>query len=158
MWLADATPRKQHHPTSNAACVRPLFAGRGEVKRAVLSRAANLWSYLLNKSIEVSESRAECAGGEAAGATPGPLPPGHLLGGTCLSLPRPSLLPQCSPPATTCSHTHTHTCATRPHILRYRRPMSSCSTICTVRSTRGSTLSEMLHCKCRTHKKVYKQI
>lgn len=36
----------------------PVFVCRQrEVKRAVLSRAANLWPYLPDKSIEVSESR-----------------------------------------------------------------------------------------------------
>lgn len=49
---------------------------------AVLSRAANLWPYLPVKSIQVSESRAECAGGQLEGSTSGPLPPpGPLLGG-----------------------------------------------------------------------------
>lgn len=54
--------RKHHHLSSDGACVR-----QREVKRAILSRAANLWPYLLVKSIEVSESRAECAGGELEG-------------------------------------------------------------------------------------------
>lgn len=87
----------------------PAFVCRQrEVKRAVLSRAANLWPYLPVKSIEVSESRAECAGGGAGGATPGLLPPGPLLGGTCLSLHPPSLLLRCSRPPTTKSNTLSH--------------------------------------------------
>lgn len=88
--------------------LRPAFVCRQrEVKRAVLSRAANLWPYLLDKSIEVSESRAECAGGELEGLPLALLPPGpswgvpacllalHLF---CLSAPILQLL----------THTHTH--------------------------------------------------
>lgn len=47
----------------------------------VLSRAANLWPYLPVKSIQVSESRAECAGGQLEGSTSGPPPPQGLSWG-----------------------------------------------------------------------------
>lgn len=68
------------------------LGGGGVEGAAVLSRAANLWPYLPVKSIQVSESRAECAGGQLEGSTSGPLPPqGLSWGGTCLSLHTPSL-------------------------------------------------------------------
>ena len=91
-----------------------------EVKRALLSRAANLWPYLLDKSIEVSESIAECAGG----ATPGPLPPGPPPGGY-LPVSSPSISSASVLPSSTYSlihththtHTQTHTRAASPHML-----------------------------------------
>lgn len=59
----------------------PAFVCRQrEVKRAVLSRAANLWPYLPVKSIEASESRAECAGGELEGLPLACCPPGPSWG------------------------------------------------------------------------------
>lgn len=106
-------PKKQHHLSSNETCVQNCR--QREVKRAVLSRAANLWPYLLDKSIEVSESRVECAVGELEGLTPGLLPPGpswgvpaclftlHLF---CFSAPILQLL----------SHTHIYTWVQQSHV------------------------------------------
>lgn len=86
----------------------PAFVCRQmEVKRAVLSRAANLWPYLLDKSIEVSESTAECAGGELEGLTQALLPPGPSWGvPACLFALHLFCL---SAPILLLAHTHTHT-------------------------------------------------
>lgn len=73
---------------------------KGGVGAAVLSGAANLWPYLPVKSIQVSESRAECAGGQLEGSTSGPPPPpgplgvgGHLpVSSRCISSTRPLAL------------------------------------------------------------------
>lgn len=80
-------------PIKWSLCCPAFVCRQREVKgAAVLSRAANLWPYLPVKSIQVSESRAECAGGQLEGSTSGPLPPqGLSWGGTCLSLHTPSL-------------------------------------------------------------------
>jgi len=59
----------------------PVFVCKQkEVKRAVLSRGANLWSNLLDKSIVVSESRAECAGRELEGLPLACCPPASSWG------------------------------------------------------------------------------
>lgn len=87
-------PKEQHHLSSNETCVQSCR--QREVKRAVLSRAANLWPYLLDKSIEVSESRVECAVGELEGL---PLaccpraPPGGYLPVSSPSIYSASVLP-----------------------------------------------------------------
>lgn len=80
-------------PIKSSLCCPAFVCRQREVEAAaVLSRAANLWPYLPVKSIQVSESRAECAGGQLEGPTSGPLPPqGLSWGGTCLSLHTPSL-------------------------------------------------------------------
>ncbi len=127
----------------------PAFVCRQrEVKRAVLSRAANLWPYLLDKSIEVSESRVCWGGGELEGL---PLarcpraPPGGYLPVSSPSISSASVLPSCD-----YLLIHTHTCMEQAHIhiLWYRHPVTSCSTIYTMKCSKGSTLAKMLHCRC----------
>lgn len=64
-------------PVLSSLCLQ----AEGGEGAAVLSRAANLWPYLPVKSIQVSESRAECAGGQLEGSTSGPPPPQGLSWG-----------------------------------------------------------------------------
>lgn len=67
-------------PSPHISLCPAIVCRQREVKRAVLSRAANLWPYLPVKSIEVSESRAECAGGELEGLPLACCPPGPSWG------------------------------------------------------------------------------
>lgn len=69
-WLSSVGRKKKSKGTS--ANIKwnqsPGFVcSQREVKRAILSRAANLWSYLVDKSIAVSESKPECAVRELEG-------------------------------------------------------------------------------------------
>ena len=119
-----------------------------EVKRAVLSRAANLWPYLLDKSIEVSESIAECAGG----ATPGPLPPGPPPGGY-LPVSSPSISSDWVLPSSNYSlihtYTHTHTRMQQANICFNTRVLWHLIAPSILWSARGgSALSKMLRCRC----------
>lgn len=113
----------------------PVFVCREkEVKRAVLSRASNLWSYLLDKSIEASESRAECAGRVLEGLSLACCPPGPSWGvPACLftihlfrfSAPILLLL---------LAHTKKDTVhATSLDILEQRNPVTSCCTVYTMK-------------------------
>lgn len=62
----NVMPTKQHH-------LCPAFVCRqSRAKKDVLSSTTNLWPYLLDKSIKVSESRAECAVGVLEGLPLGP--------------------------------------------------------------------------------------
>lgn len=119
----------------------PAFVCRQrEVKRAVLSRAANLWSYLQDKSIAVSESRAAYAGREPEGLPLACCPPGpswgvpaclftlHLF---CFSARILQLL----------AHIQRQACNKPTY------PLKQASY--TIKVNRESELSEMLQCKCR---------
>lgn len=110
-WLSSVGRKKKSKGTS--ANIKwnqsPGFVcSQREVKRAILSRAANLWSYLVDKSIAVSESKPECAVRELEGLPLAWCPQGPSRGGTCLSLHPPSLPHQCSHPVTTWSHKEIH--------------------------------------------------
>ena len=106
----------------------PAFVCRWrEVKRTVLSRVANLWSYLQDKSIAVSESRADCAWGESWRGYPR-APPGGYLPVSSPSISSASVLTSCNyPPPPS--------------------PVTSCDIYAL--DNRGSTLSKMLYYWCR---------
>lgn len=143
-WVARKSNSKETSPDIKWSLCPAFVCRQKEVKRAVLSRAANLWSYLLDKSIAVSESRAECAGGELEGLPLARCPPGpswgvpaclftlHLF---CLSAPILQLLSLSLP---THKHSHTHTHATRATYTWHR--VTSCSTIYTMTCNRGPTV------------------
>lgn len=133
------------HLRLNWSSFRSLFLRGKKVKRAVLSRAANLRFYLLDKSIAVSESRAECAGRELEGLSLASCPPGPSWGATCLFLHPLSLLLHCTYPAHT-KKTHMQ----QAHFFSWNsHAVTSCWNIYTIECNKESTMLQLLECRYR---------
>lgn len=113
-WKTIDVPRKQHQLSSNEASVQLLFCRQRKVKRAAFSRAANLWPYLLDKSIEMSESRPKRAVGELEGLPLACCP--RAPHGGYLTVSSPSIPSASARPLSDYSLLHTHTWVQQSHI------------------------------------------